>query len=89
LFHFTFSSIQTLLNYYSTTLTARNNLGTERDGWNLWDGRTARWLRLGRIGNMNTGYGSTHDGWKEIDLFIFVMQVLSEGVRMDWDRLAG
>jgi hypothetical protein len=38
---------------------------------------------------MNTGYGSTHDGWKEIDLFIFVMQVLSEGVRMDWDRLAG
>jgi hypothetical protein len=67
-FSLKFSSIQILLNY-SATLTARNDLGTERDGWTFGMERMAYWLRLGRVGIM-TDYGSTHDGRKEIDLFV-------------------
>jgi hypothetical protein len=47
-FSLTFSSIQTLLNYSTATLTARNDLGTERDGWTFGMERMAYWLRLGR-----------------------------------------
>jgi hypothetical protein len=59
--------------YLTTLQLPRRAMILER---NATDGRTfgtermAYWLRLGRVGIMTTDYGSTHDGRKEIDLFV-------------------
>jgi hypothetical protein len=78
----TFSSIQTLLNYSTTTLTARNDPGTERDGWNFGMECFGR-LRLGRVGIM-MDYGSTHDGRTETVWFCFVLVASESASLNEW-----